>query len=152
MSRLMPGISDRFAFNFELVSMNRWRMNFWSTLFFVLIAFSCSKKSDPVPTGCNFTFKGTTYSIADVTCTELQGIPSLSSASTALTQELTLINGTLKSISFVSSPDPDSYYRSDLTSIAPTITIAGKVWTFSGTLENGIGGSGTISGSCTCQN
>ena len=120
------------------------------TLFFLVLAFSCSKDPEPAPVGCSFTFKGASFSLSEIAC---DGTLSVSAANAEVSQELTLINSdTLKFISLVASPDPDSYYSSLLISTPPTITIAGKIWTFSGTVVNGSGDAGSLSGSCTCSN
>ena len=130
--------------------MKVWRIRPWETLFFLLLALSCSKDKEPAPVGCSFTFKGSSFSLLSLGC---DGTFSVSAANDELSQELTLINSdTLKSISLVVSPDPESYYSSILVSTPPTITIAGKIWTFSGTIVNGTGDSGAVSGSCTCAN
>ena len=120
------------------------------TLFFLVLAFSCSKDPEPAPVGCSFTFKGASFSLSEIAC---DGTLSVSAANAEVSQELTLMNSDiLKFISLVASTDPDSYYSSLLISTPPTITIAGKIWTFSGTVVNGSGDAGSLSGSCTCSN
>lgn len=122
-------------------------------LFLVLAVFACSKTSDPATTGCSFTFQGGSYSLPTATCDVFNGTPSATATNSTQTQEISLLAETGNHrISFVKSvADLNSYYSSALASPA-TITISGQTWTFSGTLENGNGDSGNISGKCTCPN
>lgn len=128
--------------------------SFFLMVIVILIGLSCSKSDDPASAkGCQVTFKSTNVSLPDLVCTEISGSPSASATNLPGEQELALVNGaTIKNISFVVSGDPDSYYSSTFASTPPTITIDGKKWTFSGTLVNNLGDSGTISGTCTCSN
>ena len=118
------------------------------------VSLSCSKSADPAPTvGCNVTFKGIKVTLLDLICGTSLGNPSVNATNLPQEQELGLINSdALKSISFVTSGDPDSYYSSTFVGTAPTITVSGMTWTFSGTLANSTGDPGAITGTCTCAN
>lgn len=134
--------------------MRKGRLYATGSLVLLLLIFSCSKKSDPVPTtGCNFTFQGAGYILPTITCGEFNGVQSVTATNATETQEITLLSETgNQRISFAKSvTDLTSYYSSGF-GAPPTITISGQTWTFSGIIENTNGDSGTISGKCTCTN
>lgn len=124
-------------------------------LFLVMLGFSCSKTETPAPVvGCTVTFKGKQVQLPDISCDEFQpGSLTVSGTNLPNEQELTLIKSdAIQAVNFVISADPDSFYSSTFSGSTPTITIAGKTWTFSGVIENGNGDSGSISGTCNCPN
>ena len=120
-----------------------------------LLLVNCSKSTDPASSAanCTFTFKGTTYSMAGPVCITLGTDQELNAGNGTSGQVLGLNkSGSSNEINFsTNASDLNALYDSNLAGINPTITVSGKVWTFSGTLENSNGDSGTISGTCTCQ-
>jgi hypothetical protein len=133
------------------------RINF--LLLAIVALMACSKSSDPtVPAaavGCTITFKGTSYPLNTATCTtngaEQYLVGTNVGVATAPRVSLGKDTGVGDYITFfVDGSDVNTLYNSVA---APTITISGKTWTFSGTLENlGTADTGAISGTCTCAN
>ena len=123
---------------------------------FLLLLVDGCKKDDPVPP-CKFSFKGTAYNLAIATCEESSGEMYLygQDATSNPSRQLTIIKGTttatdqLQFILIMS--DLDTYYTTVNNASTPTITISGKTWTFSGTVENTSGDTGDITGTCTCK-
>jgi hypothetical protein len=131
------------------------RINLFSLALVALVA--CSKSSDPAPAatvGCTITFKGTSYPVNTATCTTVGAeqylVGTNVGVATAPRVSLGKDTGVGDYITFfIDGSDPNTLYNSVA---APTVTISGKTWTFSGTLENlGTADTGTISGTCTCN-
>jgi hypothetical protein len=134
--------------------MKRLGRFFVGSMVFLAMAVACSKDEEPTPTvGCTVTFKGSTVALPDIVCEDFQGLPSVVATNLPGEQELILQkNDSIQTISFVVSGDADSNYRSLFATTPPTVTISGKTWTFSGTLVNNTGDTGSITGTCTCSN
>jgi hypothetical protein len=124
----------------------------------LLAALGCSKEPAPL-VGCQFTFKGVSYSFSTAICQTVAGVPALQSSSTSTSplQELILTQGSSTGVitpaylSFhLNANDPNTFYTA--TGAAPTINVSGKTWNFSGTLLNTAADAGTISGACNCTN
>ena len=108
--------------------------------------------------GCQFTFKGVSYSFSVATCLTVAGVPALQSVSSSTIQELILTQGstnsgiiTPASINFhLNTNDNNTFYYSS--GAAPTVNVSGKTWNYSGTLLNTAADTGAISGACNCTN
>lgn len=120
-----------------------------------LIACSTSDVVSPlvaaVSSGsCSVTFKSTSYSLPIVSCFS-SGTSEGASGTNANSQSVTLSRDTSdptqKSIIFIPTAGGGSYVSTP----TPTISVSGKVWTFSGAMMNGSGDTGNISGTCTCN-
>jgi hypothetical protein len=121
----------------------------------------CSKTPDPEPpvVGCNLTFNSTIY-LLDVANCSSTGSQTLSGTSAALTASLVLNAGgtvggvvTPPSITFLPSAanNINEIYYSNKT--APTVTVNGKTWTFSGEMFLATPSAGwSIAGTCNCTN
>lgn len=152
-----------------ILSAKRFRMNInqsnhimkhaaYLSIVILMLAFSCSKSSDPsanAGAGCTFTFKGTSYTMANSVCGTASGTQTVAAVSN--NQALNLykygaIGAAGDQILFTLNMKTGESYSS-LGSTPSTITVSGKTWTFSGTLENDDDGTtGQISGKCTCSN
>ncbi len=136
--------------------MNRKRLLVSKMLLFCLILAAC-KSSDPAPVACKITFKGKNYGLSLATCETdaTEQYMNGADANPNPSQTLTIIkstNAAIDQIEFIGSvSDLDTYYSTIKNASTPTITISGKTWTFSGTVENTIGDKGEISGTCTCK-
>ncbi len=123
----------------------------------ILLLIACSKSADPVAKACKFTFKGTSFTLTLATCEVVASENYMYGQDVAdnPTQTLTITKGTnvaVDQVEFVGNvSDLDTYYSTIKNASSPSITISGKAWTFSGTVENTIGDKGEISGTCTCK-
>lgn len=121
----------------------------------LLVSVQCSKKEDPAPTpGCNFTFKGTSYTFQVSVCDDNPTIGGQFNSGTNLTATYALLltkDGSADGIVFTDVASLTAY-GSSVTGGSHTITISGNTWTFSGTLVSSIDNTitGAISGTCTC--
>jgi hypothetical protein len=126
-----------------------------SSLFIItlMFLFSCKKSEDPAASaGCTVTFKGTNYSLSTVACGTASGTQTL--GGTAANQLLNVYKGGVlgDQVTFTLNIKTGDSYSTIDSGITPTVTISGKTWTFSGTVENDDGIDAQISGKCTCMN
>ncbi len=121
----------------------------------LMLLFSCKKSDDPASSaggGCSLTFKGSSYTLSAVACGTASGTQTLSG--TGSNQLVTLYKGGVigDQVTFTLNIKTGDTYSTIDSGITPKITISGKTWTFSGTVENDDGIDAQISGTCTCMN
>lgn len=128
----------------------------------VLVLFlQCSKSSDSTPapaaSGCTFTFKGTSYTLANSVCsTDVGGSGKINAATNATASQLLTLNKDTGDDGIVFSLDAinvtgTNVYTSYGTGGTFSINISGTTWTFNGNLVNtDETDSGAITGSCVC--